>query len=108
MEKVRFGRIEDTREPKNTLVTVRKDDQIYFGISRCRITHDKFNKEEGLKLARLRANVAIADPKGKWTIDDKDFRLHSSGLFGSVNINAVGELLDYFNNIDVIAKEMDR
>lgn len=100
MEKVRFGKTKAGHR-KNTLVTVRVNDDIYFGISRCRISGsntDKFDKDEGLKLARLRASNAIDNSKCEFDAD-KGLSLHRSGMFGRVDISSVKSLINYFKTI---------
>lgn len=101
--RVRYGRNDDNA-PKNTLVTVRTGDTIYFGISRCRLPADRPNKEEGKRRAQQRADIAASGVAGAWTIDGS-FYLHTSGLFGQVNFDEMPKLLSYFDNVDTVCKE---
>ena len=96
--RVRYGRVEG-RAPKNTLVTVREDNTIYFGIARCRTEADRFTKADGLKLANLRCEVARSNPDGHFSVDGS-FQLHSSGLFGQVDVDDVTKLLSHFDSVD--------
>lgn len=102
MERVRYGRVDNTRLPKNTLVTIRRDDMIYFGISRCRLDADRFTKEDGKRLAKQRADIAASGVAGAWTIDGS-FYVHKSEVFGQVAVEDISKLLDYFQNIDEIS-----
>jgi len=81
------------------MVTIREGDTIYFGIARCRLNYDRFDKGKGLDRARVRANVAKSNPAGEWKVDG-GFYLHRSGLFGNVKIGEVPKLLEYFRNVD--------
>jgi len=101
-ERVRYGRIGDTRVPKNTLVTVRKDDTVYFGIARCRVNADKFAKDKGVELAKLRANIAQQNPTGDCKVDGT-LSIHRSGVFGQVDVTEIKKLLTYFDNIDTLS-----
>jgi hypothetical protein len=98
--RVRYGRVGN--QPKNTMVTIRKDDTIYFGIARCRLNADVAVKEEGKRLAAFRANIAASGVAGAWTIDNSLF-VHKTGVFGQVNIAEVKKLLEYFDNIDKVS-----
>jgi len=103
--RVRFGRIDDKRTPKNTLITHRKEDTIYFGISRYLPTDpDPFTKEEGKRRAMERLHIALSEVAGAWIIDGS-FYLHKSGLFGQVAVGEITKLLSYFDNIDAICKD---
>ena len=96
-ERVRYNRKPDSRLPRDTLVTFRSEDTVYFGISRCN-PEDRFTKEQGKTRARLRANVASQNCAGNWKIND-GCHLHSSGLMGKVPVDKVVRLLNYFNDL---------
>jgi len=100
--RVRYGRVGN--QPKNTLVTVRKGDTIYFGIARCRLNADTAIKEEGRRLAAFRARIALDNVAGAWTVDNTLF-VHKSGVFGQVNISEIKKLLQYFNTIDKVSAQ---
>ena len=85
--RVRYSRLED-RCPKNTLVTYRNENLVYFGISRCHSKNDRFSKELGKDLAETRAQLAMS--------------IHRSGLRGVAKVDEVKQLLTYFQNIDNI------
>jgi hypothetical protein len=100
--RVRYGRTND-KQPKNTLVTVRVEDTLFFGIARCRISDDRPDKYVGKDLAALRCEVAADEP---WKTDTHDgtFHLHRSGMLGCVNVDEKEKLLSYFRNIDEIQR----
>lgn len=100
--RVRYGR-DKNNAPKNTLVTIRTGDTIYFGISRCLLSADRPNKTEGKRRAQMRADIAASGVAGAWTIDGS-FYLHTSGLFGQVNFDDIPKLLSYFDNVDSVCK----
>jgi hypothetical protein len=101
---VRYGRLGDL--PKNTLVTLRDGDTIYFGIARCRLTMDMATKEEGKRWASYRALQAATDKNllADKNIGEMDGTLlvHRDGLLGKVHVESVEKLLNYFDNIDEI------
>lgn len=103
-ERVRYGR-DNSGMPKNTLVTRRAEDAdtIYFGISRCRLPCDRPNKDTGKTLAGRRADIAESNVAGSWIIDGSLY-VHSSGLFGRVNVDEIGKLLSYFDSVDELCK----
>jgi hypothetical protein len=100
-ERVRFG------NNKNTLYTIKEDETIYFGISRCNSdSPDIFNKKMGRLIARGRAALAQAEwnqtsngsgPPFQLVADDK------AGLRGAVSVTDVDQLLQYFSVIDEFA-----
>ena len=100
------------RQPKNTLVTVRSNDTIYFGIARCHIPLDSMSKEKGKALAVCRLNSAIetrdlSRPKA-WVIDGS-LKIHRSGMFGQIDVAEIKKLLQYFDNLDeIMLKECNR
>jgi len=95
--RVRYGKINN--QAKNTLVTVRDGDVIYFGISRCRLNADKMNKVEGKKLATVRANVALHGSTNL-TLQEGTLFVHKSNMFGKVHHSEIKKLLEYFDTID--------
>lgn len=99
--RVRYGRLEN-RAPKNTLVTFRENDTLYFGIARCRKDKDVFNKKVGSYIAEQRAFLAKDDNwfKPYNQHSDTTLKVHSSGLRGCLPVENVYQLITYFNNID--------
>ena len=93
------------REPKNTLVTLRKDGIIYFGIARCNIPLDHMDKKQGKETAQMRVACALGandiDIPGSWTVDGS-LKVHDSGMLGQVSVDEVTKLLQYFDNLDDI------
>lgn len=104
--RVRYGR-DENRTPKNTLVTVRIEDTLFFGISRCRVNDDRPVKDVGKDLASIRCSVAVDEP---WNTATRDgtFEIHKSGLLGCVDISEKEKLLSYFRNIDNVLKNQFR
>jgi len=99
--RVRYGRL-DNRKPKNTLVTVRDNDTVYFGIARCNVQLDTFHKNIGTYIAEQRARLARDDTQVYRynTLDGTSVKLHESGLRGSVPVSEVKEVVRYFRDVD--------
>lgn len=88
---------------KNTLVTLREGDVIYFGIARCNATvGDVFKKSHGRMIAKARAIRAKLE--FAVTNEENTFSLHESNLRGFVLKEKIADLLKYFDNIDSIMK----
>lgn len=100
---IRYGRIENGW-PKNTLVTVRKEDRVYFGISRCLLSEDRPKKSEGREEAKRKLQKALSEADDDWR-QDGSLLIHSTGHFGVVSADEVPRLLEYFRNVDKICKE---
>lgn len=118
--RVRYGKVEVIRKirrtnsikieriPKNTLSTIRDDDLIHFGIARCNIELDHFDKKTGKLIAKNRAELAasftdvegIPGRKLKSSEMEENLIIHQSGLRGTVKVNNIVELLQYFETID--------
>lgn len=96
--RIRYGRLTN-RAPKNTLITVKVDDVVYFGIARCNVKMDVFHKEIGKYIALQRADMVASD-----TVLDYDLvgnlKVHKSGLRGCVPVENAKDILDHFRNID--------
>jgi hypothetical protein len=84
------------RAPKNTLLTIRNGDLIHFGIARCNSELDRFRKDIGKLIASNRANLAVNEAN----VTTENFVLHNSGLRGTVKVDSIRALLQYFKNID--------
>ena len=123
--KVRYSISDDTR--KNTLFTIRIGDFIYFGIARCNLKHDKFNKHIGRISAEKRAmsvhdwaktddgtirvyfgtaQCALRENNTvvRGSTDGQSMTLAKNCLSGVCNINSLKMLRDYFDNIDTEMK----
>jgi len=99
---VRYGRV-DNRTPKNTLVTVRDGDTVYFGISRCNTdAGDTFKKDTGKMIASRRAALAASESEGYGYMVGTNVQVHDSGLRGRVPRENIVELLRTFGNIDSV------
>jgi len=93
---------EHKRFRKNTLITEKVDDLLFFGISRCNTeVNDAFDKVIGRNTAELRLNHA------KMTREHYDkllpqlpFYVSANGLWGWCPVTKVKNLLYHFDNID--------
>jgi hypothetical protein len=98
-ERVRYFPGPDSNR-KNTLVTIRDGERIYFGIARCNLdAGDNMKKSHGRMIAKARALRAKVECGSSST---EDFSLHESGLRGVCAMESVKQLLQYFENIDLI------
>lgn len=118
--KTRHSKNPDKLNRKNTLVTIRDGDTIFFGISRCNVSAgDKFSKAKGQMVAKARAekarqefgaigavvNAARASQQADgFVAGSGHLSTHFSGLRGFIRADSVPELLQYFRNIDKIAQ----
>ena len=75
--------------PKNTLITVRDGDRIFFGISRCN-KKDIFSKKRGKEIARLRVEAAQKEFASKSNHDGQSL------LYGVTT--DIENLLEFFHN----------
>lgn len=109
-ERVRYGRVNTTtseRVPKNTLLTFRDGNLVHFGIARCHSELDCFKKDTGKLIAKNRACLAASEA-GVGGIPGKQLKasdvegliVHRSGMRGTVKVEDVKTLLQYFRNID--------
>ena len=102
MEKlmVRFGKQKNNR--KDTMVTFRKDDLIFFGVARCNVkVGDKFDRELGKKIALSRAEKALVmHQAGKASFTSQEVKLSQVSDFvgyGCIPVVEIKELLQYFH-----------
>ena len=104
--RVRYGRPNhENRIPKNTLVTVRQGDVVYFGIARCnKEVGDTFRKTVGTHIATQRADLVRYDDVMKYDLDG-EIKLHASGLRGCVSVDNMKDVVAYFRNIDSFCYE---
>lgn len=105
--RVRYSRASRTnRTPKNTLVTRRVNDVVYFGIARCnRAAGDVFKRSGpngGSTIAHARLGVALNEDASSY-VTVGNILVHPKGLRGQVNVANVKELIEFFNNIDAWA-----
>ena len=100
--RVRYSRL-DKRVPKNTLVTIRDGETVYFGIARCNRKLDTFRRDVGTHIATKRAELAREGSNGNvHTTDGDDLRVHTSRMRGQTTVDNVKELVKFFNDIDNI------
>lgn len=104
--KVKYGRV-DGNAPKNTLVTIREGDTVFFGIARCNMGCDNPVKEIGKILATERALLAQSGV-AKAFEENGEFLIHKSRQFGKVSMEELPKLLEYFDNVDQIERDADR
>lgn len=98
--RIRYGRVND-HSPKNTLVTVRDGDTVYFGISRCNMdAGDRFNKDTGKMIASRRAALAASESDRYNYLSGTNVQVHDSGLRGRVPRESIVDLLRTFGSID--------
>jgi len=102
--RVRYSReSRKDRTPKNTLVTLRRDETVYFGIARCnRIAGDTFKRQGpsgGSTIAQVRLQLALEDNPAS-LVNRGNVWIHPKGLRGQVNVANVKELIEFFNNVD--------
>lgn len=84
----------DPRYRKNCLVTIQKEDYVFFGIARCKLSVDRFVKKEGHRIALERAQEACQlDPLAS-------FFLNSEGTLGYTHVRFVKTLLKHFESLD--------
>lgn len=98
--RVRYSRLgSKDRSPKNTLVTIRKGDLIYFGIARCNLKADRFNKSVGRHIATRRATKVFEDSEIDYA-ETNGVSLHSSCLRGCARLADVKKVVNYFRQVD--------
>jgi hypothetical protein len=95
-QQIRYSRFGREEIPKNTLFTIRYEDNVYFGISRCNLKYDRCVKKEGIKFAKEKAQKALVDLKEF----PCNFFIDAVGLSGKCNIFLLPALLEYFYFID--------
>lgn len=107
--RVRYSRLSrEDRTPKNTLVTVREGNTVYFGIARCNRKLDTFHRTTGTHIATQRALlVASGDSDSYSCPTNRVFRLHKSGLRGSVPLENVKEVINYFRTVDEYCLDLE-
>ena len=93
----RFNRGRCTGQRRSTLLTLRKGDDIFFGISKCSKA-DRWDRVEGKKWAQRRLDLALSD-KPKSFSSFGNLSVHTSGLFGSCLVDNIVDLLKYFKSI---------
>lgn len=110
--RVRYSRLSrEDRTPKNTLVTIRRGDTVYFGIARCNRKLDTFHKNIGTYIAQQRVQLAQTEPRDDYSTyvpeSNSDFVLHKSGLRGSVSLTNIKEVVNYFRIVDEYCLDLE-
>jgi hypothetical protein len=103
--RVRYGRT-STKAPKNTLVTLRQGDTVYFGVARCNTkAGDAFKRTLGTTIAANRARAALDGAVvSQYTCPEGTVSLHTSGMRGAVPVAEVRALLTYFRQVDTLRR----
>ena len=93
---------ERERFRKNTLITEKVDDLLFFAISRCNTkANDVFDKVLGRNTAELRLNHAKMTREHYGTLlPPLPFYVSANGLWGWCPVSKVKNLLHHFDNID--------
>jgi hypothetical protein len=91
--RIRYSRFGDSRIPKNTLVTERIGDFVYFGIARCNLKADVCIKVQGVAYAmeNLKQSYALPDDKTKCYIKD---------TYGRCHVTFLPFMLEHFYSLD--------
>jgi len=103
--RIRYDKRDEFNCPKNTLVTHRVGDYIYWGISRCnKEASDRFSKKTGKMIADARASffLDIFDPSES----EEEFVVGESLMYGRCKKEKIRDLLEHFKNIDRIKFEL--
>lgn len=91
------------RHRKNCLVTIQKEEYVFFGIARCKLSVDNFSKKEGRELA-LRRAIGFLDVCGLKTDSSlsglASFYLDPKGEMGYCSVKYVKTLLKHFEGLD--------
>lgn len=88
---VRYGRDRKTNNRNSVLYTIKCNDVIYFGVSRC-CPWDHFNKQVGLNIAVGRCMKALdGSPVGVLTRETD---------FGAVPRESIVQLLEWFRSLN--------
>jgi len=93
MKKIRYSGVKRNKR-KNILVTLRLQDELFFGIARCNIKADKYNRKLGQTLALGRATDAASNQD----IPASTLYIDKTGLSGKCTIDNTKFLLRYFES----------
>lgn len=93
--------------PKNTLVTIRDGNRIFFGVARYNARYGyPFTKKMGRKIAQGRAESMRKLMGGNPLPDTAAGIIYAeSGLAGCCNVDSILLVLNYFNAIEELAPE---
>ena len=78
---------------KNCLITLRRGNNIFFGISRCNLKKDTYSRKEGIDRATERATLSM-----RYGMPDATLYMDSSGLSGQCTVSNTKFLLRYFES----------
>ena len=103
-EMTRYSSNPDKQNRKNTLVTIRDGDTIFFGIARCnKKAGDSFTKKQGQVIAKARALRAQIEFNPSLGFEfEVGSAIHDSMLRGWIAKDDVHKLLHYFRNVDAM------
>lgn len=92
--------------PKNTLVTIREDNRIFFGIARYNQAYGiAFAKKMGKKIARSRAESVRKTTSGADCTLPETIVYAKSGMAGTCNVDSIKLVLNYFDRIEELAPQ---
>lgn len=100
--RIRYSRIDFDGGPyKNTLVTKKNGDVVFFGISRCKLSvGDVFDKAVGRNVATLRCMHAEMYLATKTAAPPPQLYVSRNGLWGWCPVSRAKSLLAHFDVID--------
>jgi len=99
--RIRFGRIRSgkkKRHPKSVLITQRIDNEIFFGISNCNLSQDKWSRDEGVDRATERLELALRLPKQAFTESGlcAGVQAHPKRFLGYCDVKNAVRMIKYF------------
>ena len=98
---IRYSKLHNILGHKNTLVTFRKGNLLYFGISRWNRKYGiPFRKKEGVAIAQARAEDAVLFLSTENSANLSGCHILPPGLYGYCHVSYVSALLNYFDNLD--------
>ena len=102
--KMRYGRVRQkdaagANPRRSVLLTTREDDEVFFGISKCNVSEDKWDRKEGQRWAQQRLNLALRSRKQQTFPVINGVSIGPSGMFGSCDVKNIISLLDYFRDV---------
>lgn len=113
-ERIRYGRFTKgvrRGQRRSTLVTLQQGDRIFFGLSKCHKGLDRWNREQGLKYARVRAQAAMRafqnGDTGNWS-ENNGVTIQEDGVLGHCAVADVKNLLNYFQETTIFLPKQDQ
>ncbi len=103
-EFIRYGYDSKARR-KNVLYTIKDENKgvIYYGVTRCDLRHDKFDKSEGVRIAKERAQHAQKIGHNVVTryrfCNSERGPHHTAPMYGVARADGIKDLLEWFDGI---------